>query len=272
MFSLLETIIAFSVIMLILSLLVKSFTSIVKNHIDYYTNNLKIEVERFITGTFEKLKKTLDVENIASVLDKLEWQRLGEEYLTKENMLWLLKNIGLSENDSDLESIKARLEVHKANIRYAFEKRTKNIALALGLALCLFMNINAFSIWETLYNDQQVRAKFSSQEYVDSVINELKKDNADPDIPGAAISTEDGGDEERKSLEQQRQNLRDKFYNFRGEVNFGIGKIYSEKVDIKGLLFEFFGSFFTGILISIGAPYWHDILRIFTQLRKEKTS
>lgn len=270
MFSLLETIIAFSVIMLILSLLVKSFTSIVKNHIDYYTKNLKIEVERFITGTFEKLNKALDVENIAGALDKLEWRRLGEEYLTKENMSWLLKNIGLSENDLDLKSMKARLEVHKANIRYAFEKRTKNIALALGLALCLFMNINAFSIWERLYNDQQVRAKFSSQEYVDSVINELKKTN--PDIPGAAITTDVKGDEERKSLEQQRQNLRDKFYNFRGEVNFGIGKIYTEKVDIKGFLFEFFGSFLTAILISIGAPYWHDILRIFTEIRKKKTA
>lgn len=268
MFSLLETIIGFAVIMLMLSLLVKSLTSILKNHIDYYTKNFGREVERFVTGTLETAGKELQNKDIG-LLKSMKWQRLGEEYLTPKNMIWLIKKMGVSESQMDLASLGARLEVHKANIRYAFEKRTKNIALVLGLALCLFMNINAFSIWERLYNDQQLRTKFSSQDYVNSVIQEIKKENTNADIPGA-VAIENDENEERKGPEQQRQKLRDKFYNFRGEVNFGIGKIYSEKVDSAGFLYEFFGSLLTGILISIGAPYWHDILRLFTEMRKKK--
>lgn len=32
--------------------------------------------------------------------------------------------------------------------------------------------------------------------------------------------------------------------------------------------YEFFGSLLTGILASIGAPYWHDLLRAVAQFRK----
>jgi hypothetical protein len=266
MFSLLESIIGFAVIMLMLSLLIKSITSILKNHIDYYTKNFSREVERFVTGTLAEVDKRLSNKDI-QFLEGMEWQRLGEEYLTKENMVWLMNKMSVSEKDLNIEGLKARLEVHKANIRYVFEKRTKNIALVLGLALCLFMNINAFSIWETLYNDQQVRTKFSSQEYVNSVIEEMNKENPNSKTSKAA-STENDKNEERKDLEQQRQKLKDKFFHIRGEVNFGIGKIYSEKVGLIGFLYEFFGSLLTGILISIGAPYWHDILRVFTEMRE----
>lgn len=57
----------------------------------------------------------------------------------------------------DLHYIQARLEVHWANVCYAFETRTKNISLAVGIALCLVLNINALTIWKTLYNDRTIR-------------------------------------------------------------------------------------------------------------------
>jgi hypothetical protein len=268
MFSLLEAIIGFAVIMLMLSLLVKSFTSILKNHIDYYTKNLEMEVKRFISGTLEKANVSVD-EKSSNLLSSLNWQRLGEEYLTKENMQWLLTQMGVSKDKLDLESLQSRLEVHKANIRYAFEKRTKNIALSVGLALCLFMNINAFSIWERLYSDQQLRAKFSSQDYVQSVIKKIDEEDNNPSNSDADPS-EVEANEKKARLAARREKIREKFYHFRGEVNFGVGKIYSQKLDGIGFLYEFFGSLLTGILVSIGAPYWHDILRLFTNMRKRK--
>lgn len=268
MFSLLETIIAFAVIMLMLSLLVKSFTSTLKNHVDYYSKNLKQEVERFITGTLEEIGQSLKSKDI-KLLEGMEWKRLGEEYLTEENMQWLLTRMGVPEAQLKLKNLRARLKVHTANVRYVFEKRTKNLALAVGLTLCLAMNINAFSIWETLYNDQQIRAKFVSSDYVDAIKKEIEKENPSPDN-AAGGSTATSKDEERQKLEQQREKLREKFYNFRGEVNFGMGRIWTEKVAFLGFLYEFFGSLLTGILISIGAPYWHDILRIFAGIRRQK--
>jgi hypothetical protein len=278
MFPLIETIIGFAVIMLLLSFMVKSLTSVVKNHFDYYSQNLKREVERLVDGTLSAGGKRL--EKKSPLLQSIQWKRLGEDYLNKENMEWLLKMLGAKEDA--LKNLEGRLELHRANVRFAFEKRTKNISLALGLGLCLFLNINAFTIWDTLYNDQQARSKFSSPTYVESTLElvgeydkdikkldeKVKVDNKATDEMKAAAEE---AKEQQKTLQQQRNALQKQIQHFRGEVAFGIGKIWTERVTWwPGFLYEFLGSLLTGILVSIGAPYWHDLLRALTALRQPK--
>ncbi len=164
------------------------------------------------------------------------------------------------------EALKARLEVHKANVRYTFEKRTKNISLALGLALCLFLNINAFTIWDTLYNDQLVRAKFASPEYVEAAEGLVKDYSIEIEKLQADVE-----EKKREELQMQRDALAKQISHFRGEVGFGMGKIWTGQVNsLAGFLYEFFGSLLTGILASIGAPYWHDILRALGARRQPK--
>src|SRR5260370_29887499 len=55
----------------------------------------------------------------------------------------------------------SRLKIHMANVKYTFQMRMKNLAMAAGVGLCLLCNINAFTIWKSLYTDQQLRATFS---------------------------------------------------------------------------------------------------------------
>jgi hypothetical protein len=302
MLSLIDTIIGFAVIMLLLSFLVKSLTSVIKNHFDYYSNNLKNEVMRLIDGTFKGgIRSITDPEKkkyLEDIIKDIQWKRLGEEYLTKNNMKWLLKKLGAPRGS--LNNLRARVEVHRANISYAFEKRSKNITLALGLGLCLFLNINAVSIWKTLYSDQQLRSKFSSEAYVTNALEkakdkideieeqekELKKnaraveEPASKQSPGEessrAETTENQGttdndvNRQLDDLKKQREELLEKIYHFRGEVSFGIGRIYTEAVGWPSLFYEFLGSLLTGILVSIGAPYWHDFLRAISSLRWPK--
>jgi hypothetical protein len=147
-----------------------------------------------------------------------------------------------------------------------FEKRLKNVTLAVGLALCLGLNINALTIWDKLYHDQDVRAKFSSAEYVDSVMKSEKQ--LTKDIQGLTEG------KEKEELTKQREALAKQIRHFQGQVSFGIGKIWTETPkdgeEGKFLFLEFLGSLLTGILVSIGAPYWHDLLRALTMLRKGK--
>jgi tetratricopeptide (TPR) repeat protein len=278
MFQLTQVSIEFLVIMLLLSYLVKSLTSVVKNHFDYYSQNLKREVERLVDGTLSAGGKRL--EEKSPLLQKIQWRRLGEDYLNKENMEWLLKMLGAT--DEALKNLEGRLELHRTNVRYAFEKRTKNISLALGLGLCLFLNINAFSIWDTLYNDQQARSKFSSPTYVEStleLVGEYDKDikNLDEKVKIDDKATEEmraaaaRAKEQQKTLQKQRNALQKQIHHFRGEVAFGIGKIWTERVTWwPGFFYEFLGSLLTGVLVSIGAPYWHDLLRKLTAFRQPK--
>lgn len=278
MFPLIETVIAFSAIMLVLTFLVKSLTSVIKNHFDFYSRNLRHEVYSLVEGTLGIARKQLEknIENDPVLKAKLpwlasDWKRLGEEYLTKENMTWVLRKIDPHKVTYEVvEDLEGRLKVHLANVRYMFEKRLKNITLAVGLGFCLVLNINAVTIWDKLYHDQDVRAKFASTEYVGSAMKLAEQ------LEKEIKALPEGKDKEKKKeeLAKQREALFQQIRQFQKEASFGIGKIWTETPkkgeEVGFLLLEFFGSLLTGILVSIGAPYWHDLLRALTKLRKGK--
>src|SRR5260370_13985156 len=59
MLSLIETLTGFAAIMLMLNLLVKTLTSLIKNHGDYYSDNLKHELQPLALETTDKTCDTL---------------------------------------------------------------------------------------------------------------------------------------------------------------------------------------------------------------------
>ncbi|PYT55568.1 MAG: hypothetical protein DMG43_02680, partial [Acidobacteria bacterium] len=146
MLSLIETLTGFAAIMLMLSLLVKTLTSVIKNQWDYYSDNLRHEVQRSAFEVTGKAWNTL-LQNAPEWAKNISWERLGDEFLTPAYMSWFLKQLDQNARVFDLES---RLKIHVANVKYTFEMRMKNLALAVGLALCLLGNINAFTIWKSL--------------------------------------------------------------------------------------------------------------------------
>jgi hypothetical protein len=303
MLSLIETIIGFASIMLMLSLLVKSLTSVLKNTFDYYCSNLEYEVKRLVrealNKTWEELVSDSDVQTRASWLRDLQWNRLGDNFLTADNMRWLLKQLDPNKHIPDLE---ARVALHLSKLQYAFEMRMKNLALAAGLALCLFFNINSFTIWKSLYTDQQLRATFSDH-YAKQAVDLAARENgitpaADNskavDQPPATTPAE-----QQQKIASDAKAFQTSMHTFLSDVSFGIGYIWkarlvtgdkasstspkqpgaagngggrSENEWGPGWIFayEFFGSLLTGILVSIGAPYWHDLLQALASLRPDK--
>jgi len=50
-----------------------------------------------------------------------------------------------------------------------------------------------------------------------------------------------------------------------------VGHIWKDPVDRKrDMLLEFLAACLTGILVSVGAPYWHDLLESLSSLRQTK--
>ncbi len=297
-----ETITAFTVIMMLLSFMVKSLASVVKNHVNYYADNLRAEVEHFfravVNVSFGKLEDLKDASGQKAVLANVPWRRLGEEFLTKKNLEKVLEAMG-----KEVPDLEERLKPFQANVKYNFDVRMRNLALACGLGLCLFANINALEIWRTLYSDSQVRAKFSSAEYVDSVTKRFEAANSQVESEQQAVGQSENVPAEIQKLQEQlkaaetqgnddqvtelrsridrlqklddlarqRDNLRTEFEAFKGDVSFGIGRIWrNDSQSPPDLFYEFFGSLLTGILISIGAPYWHDLLRMLSSARSGK--
>jgi len=264
MLSLIETLTGFAAIMMMLSLLVKTLTSVIKNQWDYYSDNLKHEVQRLALETTGKTWETL-VQNpmapdwVRSIL----WERLGDEFLTPAYMSWFLKQLDQNARVSDIDS---RLKIHVASVKYTFEMRMKNLALAVGLALCLLLNINAFTIWRSLYTDQQLRATFSGS-YAEKATR-LAEEQANQQA-------------NQKDADAKLKNFQTGMRGFLTDVGFGIGRIWQanppsdnadpkQRAPMRVFVYEFFGSLLTGILVSIAAPYWHDILQALASLRPDK--
>ena len=272
MLRLIETLIGFAAIMLVLSYLVKSLTSLIKNLVDFYSRNLKHEMNRLVRGTigksWEALKKLPEAKNKAPWVQDINWKRLGDEFLDKNNIKWILNRLGdLAGEKVDFEDLEARLAVHLNNIKYAFEKRIKNIAIVIGLAVCLALNINAFSIWSTLYNDQQMRSEFAGS-YAEAALNLVEQNEKE-----TGYSEPQDVEQERAELERRTDAIIDQLKQFQTDVSFGVGRIWRDppkENDWLGFLYEFMGSLLTGIFISIGAPYWHDLLRALAGIRLRK--
>jgi hypothetical protein len=280
MFSLIETITGFAAIMLMLSLLVKTLTSVIKNQWDYYSDNLKHEVQRLALETTGKTWDTLrESTNAPEWIKNIHWERLGDEFLTPAYMSWFLKQLDQNARVFDLES---RLKIHVANVKYAFEMRMKNLAVAVGLALCLLCNINAFTIWRSLYTDEQLRATFSN------AYAEKASKLAEDDAKQAAQDTNPGKPADKAQLDKQIKTFQTNMQTFVKDVSFGVGRIWRANVQdgkstqaqetqeketpFKIFVYEFSGSLLTGILVSIGAPYWHDLLQALAALRPDKAN
>ena len=263
MFPLLETALGFLAIMLALSLLVKSLTSLIKDHFDFYTDNVRYEVNRLVRNTLgktiEQLKQDPQVVAKAPFLTDVDWQRVGDEVFDKDNAMWLLKQLGAT--PAQLEHLEGRLAYHLGRVRYAFGRRVNNLSFASGLALCLALDVNALSIWNTLYNDSKLRTFFAT-EYATAV---LAAANRTPDRPATPTDA---------TLEQARTEFNKDLTTFLGDVNFGVGRIWRRGDDgindAWTFLTEFLGAALTGLLVSVGAPYWHDVLNSLSALRSRK--
>src|SRR5262249_52133799 len=259
MFPLLETAIGFVAVMLILSLLVKSLTSILKDHFDFYCDNLRYEVSRLIRNTTGKV--LADIETDPELLAKapwiadVEWSRIGDEFFNKENVTWILKALGAT--DAQLVNLDGRITGHLSRVKYMFEQRMKNLSCAVGLGLCLVLDINALTIWKTLYTHDQLRTTFASDVATKALIQ------SDEATKGAANS---------ESLGSAAGEFRNRLLEFTRTVSFGIGRIWRDNLGKRNLLYEFIGAVLTGLIVSVGAPYWHDVLENLSSLRRTPSS
>jgi hypothetical protein len=291
MIPLLDTVIGFATVMLMLSLLVKCLTSLLKNQMDFYTKNLQHEVDRLVKGIlgvgWKQAVARLPAGPDKCWLEEINWERLGEEILTKPHMEWVLVKLGAP--PAALTNLEGQLVVHVANLQYAFETRMKNLALAVGLALCLGLNINGLTIWKTLYSDQQLRTTFATT-YAKSALasaeaaqgttnppanaapaadpaqsgNSSAVPQTDASSPTSAPNAKTDPDEaqrvkntanakaQRERLDADTQAFMKQLVDFQKDVSFGIGQIWSadpSKVSTAAA-WKFFASQFLGSLMT----------------------
>jgi len=109
----------------------------------------------------------------------------------------------------------------------------------------------------------------------------------EPWAASAPAGEADDAEKRKKQLKEQTEAIKTQLSQFQTDVRFGTGKLWrikvvpekpgdrqSEEIARNGrwvfFIWEFLGSLLTGILVSIGAPYWHDLLQALSALRSPK--
>lgn len=271
MFPLLETAIGFLAVMLTLSLLVKSLTSLLKDHFDFYCDNLRYEINcffrDFVGRTLDDLRQDQAQVRSTPFLAGIDWQRIGDEFFNKQNVAWMLTQLG--KPPGNLDQLEGRLNYHLGRVRYAFDTRMKTLSLAAGLALCLALDINAVRIWHTLYTNSQLRTFFESEYATQALMAAGNQSAPQPAAPNPPTA---------EDLAAAREAFGRSVTQFVSDVSFGVGRIWqkpdgsarpADAIDTwPKFLIEFLGALCTGLLVSVGAPYWHDLLKNLSALRR----
>jgi hypothetical protein len=224
MLALIETLTGFAAIMLMLSLLVKTLTSVIKNQWDYYSDN--------------------------AGAPQLVSERTGRECTDKRP--------GVPPQDPH-----GQREVHVSNANEESSDGGGCGFVPVVQHQCVYdleIAVHGSAIARREKDRQTCREKAAETRRIDrGVRNSERMAKVDKLADGPAKVQErqkaidEWNAEEKPALEEEKI------------------KLAQEKRDTQNgqgiLLYEFFGSLLTGILVSIGAPYWHDILQALSSLR-----
>lgn len=180
------------------------------------------------------------------------------------------------------ENIEAWFNSSMDRVSGWYKRRTQVIILVLGLLVAVGLNADSITISNALSHDKALRDTLvtSAQEYA-------KKDGALPSaspVPSPASKEKKAECEKNKSQSAECKEvclddvnspeckLETNLAKIRG-LGLPIGwdrnnpKLVPPKEDIGGWLLKIFGWLITAVAISLGAPFWFDLLNKFMVVR-----
>ncbi len=293
MFQALDTMISLGVIFLILSMVNKYLISLVKRIFKIKAKVITKEMETFIG---EKTSKYLIpyLEKRAKHLNFLdEKKRLRQ--LNKEQLKMVVgklegflednsNNVGLIESELGIsvKEIKVGIDEVKAhlfNLKYKVDKMYDNTmekisevyetklryrALYFGIALAFIINADFFYIYSTLSKNSIIREELVARSAVINAQVELVSKQIELSEKKSIAKLEPEFDEAKKNIKGLTKNITDAGL----QLGWTDGKITEACSSFGSVIYKLIGLLMAGLLISFGAPFWHDFIGTFTGLRK----
>ena len=296
MFETLDTLISLAVIFLILSMVNKYVVSLVKRLFKIKAKTIAKEMETFVGENttkylipyLEKKAKYLNfLENVKgkNVLRKLNKNQLKgivdelDEFLKDDNKDAINEVFGIDINvdkiaKKKIKEIKDHLGNLKGKIANMYdntmekmsevnEKEIRYRALISGLALAFIINADFFGIYNSLSKAPAIHDKLVVQAEV--IQAEMKK------VSDKIKKYKEEGKKgkEIESIKREFETVK----NLLGEVEsagivLGWTKEKFFHLGVWSGIYKFIGLCIAGLLISFGAPFWHDFIGTFTGLRK----
>lgn len=135
-----------------------------------------------------------------------------------------------------------------------YKRKIQWIMLGISFVVCGFLNADSFTIANTLWRDDALRASIvaSAQQTIKT------PPSSDPNVPPKNI--------EELRAEIQKLNLPIGWVK-RDDPNALKGDPRAIPKDIRDWAYKIFGILFTALAASQGAPFWFDLLNKFVDLR-----
>jgi hypothetical protein len=194
---------------------------------------------------------------------------LGDEKLSEQEVLQEINNI----ENADLRNVlnqlvrdaDGKLEDFKKNVETWYDsvmdratgwyKRTaKKILIYVGLAMALILNADTLAIYERLESDPETLAQ------VVAMAEELAAKDDSTSIVKPNMSIDEASAELNYIIENNLNSIK-------SPLGLGWKNVDFEKLSIYDWITKVVGWIITALAISLGAPFWFDILKKIVSIR-----
>ncbi len=297
MFETLDTMISLGVIFLILSMVNKYLISLVKRIFKIKAKVITKELETFIgekTSSkymipyLEKKAKHLNFLDEKKRFRKLNKKQLEtvvaelEKFMKGEDAKEFKEVFGIEidpkkiteEIRKDINEVKEHLNNLKGKVETMYDNTMEKIsevcetkiryrALYFGIALAFFVNADFFGIYNSLSKSPATRAQLVAQS--DNIRTRMD------DISKQIEESEGEKIKDKKEVVDEINNIKTILGGIETaglELGWTEDKLYEVFQGWWHGIYKFIGLIISGLLISFGAPFWHDFIGTFTGLRK----
>lgn len=297
MFETLDIMISLGVVFLILSMVLKYLISMIKRLLKVKASVVAEEMRTFVgentskylipylekkamhLNFLEATRKKMGLKKGEKGLRQLNKDQLKEVVITVKDFLEsasledIKKELGLETIDvtigdlkKDLENLEGRIEKTYDNtvekISEVYESRLRYFTLILGLLLVVCINADFFDIYSSLSMNSLSREKLIAQAEIISA--QVSKIDTKLENKGEEVVV-------KKEIQEAKQDITTLTKTFE-EAGLQFGwtkyKFYDAFKDIGPFLNKLLGLFISGLLISFGAPFWHDFLSALVGIKK----
>ncbi len=304
MFETLDLMISLSVVFLILSMVLKYLMTMIKRVLKTKANVIAEEMETFVgekTSTYlipyleknakhlnflETIKKKegcsgevmglrqLTKDQLKEVVDGLSDFLKNKSAETLEEKLKIIKsNEEIKEINDYLKILKTRIEVNYDNtlqkISERYESNLRKYTLIFGLIFALLINADFFQIYSSFSRNSLARGALVAQAEI--ITGQMEVLSSKIDIKGEA------GIKELEAFKNETKETVETFTDTISEAELRLGwKSEDFESDPENTRFEniclflkkLLGIMISGLLISFGAPFWHDLLESVVGVNK----
>lgn len=248
----LQTLLAIVVLIYVLCVIVQAVQEIVKAVLKTKAKTLAETIRQFMGDH-------LTLPQVKAALDQRGLNLTALEHFNKDDFRKLLDGIDFTDEqkqkisnvvvtagagvDQLKEHIASSYDAALAKFQQAYARKNKIWVIVISFAVVLGLNASLINIYSILSVDQKL-----SQAIAGTAATVVNKDPSSQNTGNAQELT--------AVFKNNRQAIQDDLKNY--PVLLRTGR-YSE--DIKEPLPEFLGLLLMGLLVSLGAPFWNDVLK-----------